>query len=177
MKKIQKTNKFKVAVVMLLCMVAFSVCSPPGTLFEGEDFRIFKYNEGIDYSENMPDYYPQYSNKEDPSWYGGWRSMLKTTKLADNYYAARVRDVNDVYLTTLTIAEYIELDSLHLLTQAFIDSLPKDSNVYCDYYSAKLNAFIGSCWIRQGSGRVLDTAKLNLIIRNCELDKYFYKEK
>ena len=168
-------NKFKVVIVMLLCAVVFSACPLSPTVVIEHRFTIFKYKDGVDYSENMPNYYPVFSDKIGSSYYGSWRYELKTTPLANDYYAAVERRVDDVYLISLTIDEYIELDSLHLLTQAFIDSLPKDSNVYCEFYGTKGDRFSIDCWDHYGRG--LDTAKLNLIIRNGELDKYFGKVK
>ncbi len=166
-------NRFKVVIVMFLCAVVFSACPLSPTVAIEHQFTIFKYKDGVDYSENMPNYYPLFSNNS--SSYGGWRYELRTIPLTNDYYAAVERDVDDVYLTSLTIAEYIELDSLHLLTQAFIDSLPKDSNVYCEFYGTKGDRFSIDCWGHYGRG--LDTAKLNLIIRNGELDQYFHKIK
>lgn len=181
MKKIQKTNKFKVVIVML-CMVVFSSCFLDDWVDGSQDslFYIFKYYDGKDYSDNMPyrhslqDYHMQgYAYYSWEAGEGG--NGVKVIPLANNYYANYHRDPNDVYFTTLTIDEYRDMADSGLITQALVDSMPKDSNVYCEFYGAKENLFTMRCWIRQGSGHVLDTAKLNLIIRNGELDKYFMK--
>lgn len=174
MKIIHKTNKFNVVIVMLLCVVAFSSC-----FLDDYDssmsyqFEIFKYNDGIDYSDKM-------TVHDSVTYFYNYRgAVLRVTPLADNYYASyQWHLVDDVYFTTLTIEEFVELNSLGLITQALIDSLPKDSNVYQEFYDTGGKLSARDYYVEwRGSTDKLDTAKLNMIIRNKELDKYFIKRK
>ncbi len=164
----------------MLCMVVFSSCFLDDWVDGSQDslFYIFKYYDGKDYSDNMP----YRHSLRDGYLYYSWEAQeggsgIKVVALADNYYANHHRNDKDVYFTTLSIDEYRDKSASGLITQALVDSMPKDSNVYCEFYGSKANLFTMRCWIRQGSGYVLDTAKLNLIIRNGELDKYFVKHK
>ena len=103
----------------------------------------------------------------------GWSSSV--TLLINGYYAETIiMDTNIAYLS-LTMSEIEERrnNGEREFTYEELEQYIIDSDPFIDYYN-EISDYYGQFDLKNGA---IDATKLNDIIRNRELEKYFYKVK